>query len=78
MRIHWNQNDLIDPKNDLCTCINGVYADIIRNEIDNSWHCLWNSCQRFGPFDTRDKAIIWFDSVVKDLKLGKVPILIKN
>lgn len=73
MSIHWNEKDLVDPKNDLCVQINGIYADIIRNEINNSWHCLWDSRQRFGPFDTREHAITWFDSVIEDLKLGKIP-----
>lgn len=72
MKIHWNQNDLTDPKNDLCTCIDGVYLDIIRNDVNDSWHCLWDSRQRFGPFDTREQAIIWFDSAIEELKRGKI------
>lgn len=72
MPIRWKKSDLADPANDLCTRINGVYADVVRS-FSGEWSCLWDSTRRFGPFPTRDAAVAWFDVAVADLRKGRTP-----
>lgn len=72
MGIKWEQADLANPSNDLCTKINGVYVDVV-GSLNGQWHCLWGTTQRFGPFATRSLAVAWFDGALSDLRNGRMP-----
>lgn len=70
MKINWPAKDLEQPY-DLCTQINGVYADVIQSVT--GWYCLWDGQLRSKEFLTRAEAIEWFDCNIDDLKRGKIP-----
>lgn len=74
MGIKWPKSQLRQAENDLCTRVGGTYADIVRCDGSNLWTCLWDSKSRFGPFMSRDAAVLWFDGAVSDLRDGREPV----
>jgi hypothetical protein len=61
----------IDKPYDLCTRINGIYADIM--SAQSGWYCLWDNRFRVSGFANRPAAIAWFDKNIADLKRGRIP-----
>jgi hypothetical protein len=40
--INWDQEDLKDPKNDLCTKVNGKYVDVVQS-FNGTWWPMYDN-----------------------------------
>ena len=70
------QKQLDSPKNyDLCVQVNGVYLDVIRDDLTNLWYIRWNNHLVAEDIVDRDTAIEWCEVNLKNLKLGKADYL---
>jgi hypothetical protein len=68
--IIWPKEDLADPKNDLCTKVNGKYVDIVQS-YNNTWWPMYDNehiLQRGGNdgFLTREEAIKFLENYLKN------------
>jgi hypothetical protein len=52
--IIWDQEDLTDPKNDLCSIYNGKYVDIVQ-DFNNTWWPMYDHDRVYQPIDPYDR-----------------------
>jgi len=68
--IAWDQEDLADPNNDLCTKVNGKYGDIVQS-YNNTWWPMYDNehiLERNGNegFLTREDAIKFLENFLAE------------
>jgi hypothetical protein len=68
--IIWDQEDLADPKNDLCSIYNGKYVDIVYS-YKGTWSVMFDNkhiIDRNNPdeFSTREDAIKFLENFLAE------------
>jgi hypothetical protein len=68
--IEWNQEDLADPKNDLCATFNGKYVDIVHG-YKGTWSAMYDHehiPDRNNPEElpTREAAIEFLENFLAE------------
>lgn len=54
--IKWDAEDLKDPNNDLCVCINGVYLDVVQ-DYKGKWSAMRDCKLLASDLSTRKDAM---------------------
>lgn len=68
--IEWDQEDLADPENDLCSKVNGKYVDVVQS-FNNTWWPMYDNehiLDRDGNegFSTREDAMKFLENFLSE------------
>lgn len=63
--IEWNQEDLLDPENDLCVTVDSKYVDVV-SRYDGTWSAMYDNKRIAEGLATREDAMKFLENFLAE------------